>query len=63
MSPSFNPLALLAAVLACLPGVGLAQDSCVNNIITHCDDGKQVQCTCDGSTRCGDLTNCKDDPF
>ncbi|RKG59576.1 hypothetical protein D7X30_11025 [Corallococcus sp. AB011P] len=63
MSSSFKPLALLAAVLACLPGVGLAQDSCVNNIITHCDDGKQVQCTCDGSTRCGDLTNCKNDPF
>ncbi|WP_338266257.1 hypothetical protein, partial [Corallococcus caeni] len=63
MSPSFKPLALLAAVLVCLPGVALAQDSCVNNLITHCEDGKQVQCTCDGSIRCNDYTDCSNDPF
>ncbi|WP_338263606.1 RHS repeat domain-containing protein, partial [Corallococcus caeni] len=63
MSSFFKPLALLATLLVCLPGVGLAQDSCVNNLITHCEDGKQVQCTCDGSIRCNDYTDCSDDPF
>ncbi|GMU04317.1 hypothetical protein [Corallococcus caeni] len=63
MSSFFTPMASLAVLLMCLPGVSHAQDACENNRYTYCDAGKQVQCTCDGSPRCNAFTDCSQDPF